>query len=338
MIAGAAAGTNYYIAFTTDDSLSILNKALFFTTTQTGMGTNFEDFPSTEITISTTITNDINKDTNPFYENYIDALEDIDSEGLRLQHVGKLIANSTTDRYFIASPLIRAGTDVAPWDEDTTLTSEAHNLKTKLTWTALSYTESEEKVGAETLKDRNGNIHTKYDSKRRVFTFNFGTSVHISNVQMRELRNMLSETGTKKMFPKGENANLFQETVSGGVFSSTDDSVTITIPGEPMVIDNWRGYWMSIAGDDFYINRNDASKFYLSDKLANGFPSDGAISFIISYILVNNKPDPYIIQQQNFTEYTKGGAIREINLDAQPYDYTINGFTLNEVEDLEENI
>jgi hypothetical protein len=294
-----------------------------------------------DISITEINTDLINTDLNPLFHDFLTGLEDSDAEGFRLQENGKLLAGSTTDRYFIDSPLKDAGVssgDVAPWTEDTALTSDAFSQKTKMPFPAASYTETEEKKGAQTIEDRNGNIHSKYDSKRRVFTFNFGTSVHISNVEMRELRNMLGETGVKKMFPKGENANLFQEAVSSGVFSSTDNSVTITIVGEPMVRDNWRGYWMSIAGDDFYINLNDTTKLYLSDKLANGFPSDGPVSFIISYILVNNKPDPYIIQQQNFTEFKKGGAIREINETAQPYDYTINGFTVLEVEDLEENI
>lgn len=329
-------GATLYNTLEAVNSLLLFNVSAF----RTGQ-TLATETANPDLSITYINTDPINTETNPFFHNFLDAISDRDAEGLRLQEDGKLLAGSTTDRYFIDSPLKDAGVsadDIAPWVEDTTLTSAAHSLKTKMPFSASSYTESEEKKGSQTIEDRNGNIHTKYDSKRRVFTFNFGTSIHISNVQMRELRNMLSETGTKKMYPKGENANLFQETVSGGVFSSTDDSVAINIPGEPMVIDNWRGYWMSILGDDFYINRNDANKFYLSDKLANGFPSDGAISFIVSYILVNNKPDPYIIQQQNFTEYTKGGAIREINLAAQPYDYTINGFTLNEVEDLEENI
>jgi hypothetical protein len=58
----------------------------------------------------------------------------------------------------------------------------------------------------------------------------------------------------------------------------------------------------------------------------------------MEFILINNEPTPFVYRQNNYTDFTKGGFLRESNEDSRPYDYTIDSIILEEVEDHEENI
>lgn len=55
-------------------------------------------------------------------------------------------------------------------------------------------------------------------------------------------------------------------------------------------------------------------------------------------MLVQNEPTDFVIKQQNFTSFLKGGAFANDDESVRNYDYVIDGFTVKEVEDHEENL
>ncbi len=265
-----------------------------------------------------------------------------DPNGFRLQAVGKTTPDGS-GRYFIDSPLVdiydtgSGFEDGGPWDEDTVLISETFNESFGLEWPPTSVTVENTLVNPVSLNDVNGNLHTGFDKQRRKFIFTFGDTTHISNIQIRQLRRLLADKGVKKWEPLGEANNLFLPNgVSIGVFSSVDNSVEII--SDAMVSGNWRGFWITIGVNDYYITDNDTTKLYLVDKTGAGFPSDGSVNFIIAFILVQNEPLPLNFKQNNFTEFLKGGSWRESPEEVRNYDFTIDGFTLVEVEDFEEDL
>jgi hypothetical protein len=292
-------------------------------------------------TTSVTDTGQLNEDLPNMLLDVVLALTG-DVNSFRLQRVG-LTTPDGTGKYFINSPLIDAGVssvDISPFDESVSLSTEGYNKLIGIDWPPVSMTIETQHSNPSNLVDVNGNLHRDYDKERRRFVFVFGDNIALSNLQMKQLRDLLSDRGSKRFYPLGLGGNMFTEnTVSAGVFSDVDNSIAPTEAiSTAMVAGHWRGFWAVIGSDAFYITDNDATKLYLVDKLGNGWPSNGAIGFLVEHILINIEANAYIFKQTNFTQFTKGGFLRENTENTQPYDYTIEGVTFDEIEDNEENI
>jgi hypothetical protein len=292
-------------------------------------------------TITATITNQIEGDTPPLFHNEIDAIGG-DIESFRLQRVGQTTPDGS-GRFFLDSPLIAAGlssVDVNPFDESVALNTEGFNDTINIDWPSISMTIENMYTNPSNLRDVNGNLHRDYDTERRKFIFDYTDQTHLSNLQLKELRYLLADRGSKRFYPLGIGGNLFYELGSSqGVFSSTDNSFAPNDAASTnMVVDWWRGFWINIAGEQFYIESNDETKMYLVDKLSLGFPTNGSHSFTVDSILINIEANTYAMKQTNFTQFSKGGFLREDTTDVRNYDYTISQITFEEVEDIEENI
>jgi sugar lactone lactonase YvrE len=229
--------------------------------------------------------------------------------------------------------------DVNPWDETTVLNTQAfigNSLELKWPPDALELNFSA--VEPINLTDINANLHIDYDGRKRRFVLTFNENTHVSNLEWKRLVDILFNKSVKALVLKsnsGVNSNLFEQNPSTGTFSSADNSVDPQ-RATPMVPNHWQGFWITIATKDYYIESNDTTKLYLIDKTGAGLPSDGVITFIISYILVQNNAADFIVKQNNFTQFQKGGDYTEDQTEVRPYDYGISSITFNEVEDLEE--
>jgi hypothetical protein len=265
--------------------------------------------------------------------------QDLDSTRLQLE--GKPTPDGTS-KYFLDSALkgiLSGGGNLNPWDESTVLVSESYNRFIDLDWLPESLSLPTNYINPINNEDVRGNLDTDYDSERRTFSFGYGDSIHISNNQIKKLRAMNSDKGSKEFYPLGLGGNMFEiDAVSNGIFSSTDNSLQPTGVTIDMVPDHWRGFWISIGSDKYYINSNDETKFYLVDKRGAGFPSNGAQAFIIEMILINTEKGAFTFTQANFTEFLKGGQWREDTEEVRNYDYTLDNLDLKEIEDDKENL
>ena len=229
--------------------------------------------------------------------------------------------------------------DISPFLEITELTSQSYNKNFDLDWPPKGISISDVFVNHVSQNDINGNAHVGYDTIRRLFNFNYGDGIHISNLVMKKLQDLMSDKGSKRFKLLGEGGNLFEpDDTSAGTFSNTDNSVDPSVLPIPLVDNNWRGLWITINSLDYYIESNDESKLYLVDKLGNDFPANGAVNFIISYILVNTPNAQFTKKQTDSTQFKEGGAWRENNSNSQSFDYTIEQVDFEEIEDSEENI
>ncbi len=273
--------------------------------------------------------------TYPFYRYLGLSLANI--YGSSLQRAGKATFDGL-GKFFLNSPLIGAGTssvDINPWDESTTLTSQGYNSNLEVKWPPKSASIENTLVNPVNLHDINGNLHIDYDGERRQFKFNFGGDWAISNEELKQLRELLANRATKQFLPLGTGGNVFEpNTLSSGTFSNTDNSMTTG--GEPMIVNHWRGWWITFNSDDYYISSNSTTKLFLTDKLGNGFPADDDYDFIVSYIIVQNEANGISFVQDNFTSFARGGAYREDSAEVRAYDYTTNDLQFWEVEDNEE--
>ncbi len=282
-------------------------------------------------------TNVISSDTNPYFVSEIDGLAG-DVNGFRLQFLGKSTPNGIS-RYFINSPLIGAGfaaVDVNPWDESTSLVSQGYNKSVEVRWSNASYKEIDKKGKPVFLEDANGNIHQDYEKQRRHLTFTFGSDQQISLSQRRQIKDMLADKGSKQFYPNGLDVNVYDlaKPVSQGIFSDTDNSIAPEdTAGNELIGDDWRGFWITIGANEYYIISNDESKLYIVDKLGSGFPTNGNKQFRVSYYLVNNSPVDFVEVQTGFTEFEQGGRIRTDYKSSVSYDLTIESFDVQEVED-----
>jgi len=270
-------------------------------------------------------TNAIDPDLNPMFTNLSGALTpDYPADGFRLQAEGKDAGNGQP--YLIDSPLIDAGlssVDISPWDESTTLTSEAFNSLLTIKWPPSLLNISNEFVNSSSISDILGNPHSDYDSIRKAFNFTFGGGNHYANNDdLRRLINIMADNGSLRFYPFAKGSTIFVDPETGnpdavnGTFDSSDNTLAPNIVGGvPMVKNNWRGFWIIIndGGTDkhFYIESNTLSKFTLVDKLGETFPTSGLYDFTIEYILVKSTLENIAIAQQFFTNFLKGGAFRE---------------------------
>lgn len=300
---------------------------------------------STNANFTLTNTSPIDPQLPAMFVDFQGGVTDKDVQLFRLQALGKS-APDGAGRYFIDSPLIDAydtGSgleDVNPWDETTTFVSDSFGQTLIVDWPPASVVISNQVRNPVSLTDVKGNLHIDHDAFRRSFQFQYGDNIHLSNLLFRKLDHMLQDKGVKKFYPLGEGANLYTD--GGAVtlpatFSSVDNSIEPTA-SDVMAPNWWRGFWVTMGANEYYIESNDSEKIYLADKLGLGFPSDGIHDFSIQYTLVQNEPTDFLTKQQNFTEFRKGGAWGNDDTTIRPYDFTIDGFTVKEVEDYEENL
>jgi hypothetical protein len=290
--------------------------------------------------ISLTVSNAVDSTLPPLYTNSTDGV-DGDPDGFRLQAEGKESAGGT--RYYIDSPLIDAYdtgsglVDVNPWDESTILSSIAFNNTTNLS-DAFALSIIPNFQNPIEINDTNGNLENDYDAIRRRIEFQFGESYSTTNEEIWELIALISERGTKRFYPLDSGNSLFDD-ASSGTFSDTDNSLALTL-SVPMITDHWRGYWVIIdSSDHYYINSNDSSKLYLSNKIESAFPSNGSHTFSIEYLLVKTPLETIRQIQRYSTNFTKGGRWREQSPDqSENYQYTMDKLAIFEVEDLREGI
>ncbi len=282
-------------------------------------------------------TNAIDKDTPLMLVDVDDLVNNNNIDAGRLQFEGKTTLDGS-GKYFIDSPLVGAGlsgVDVSPFDESTSLTSQSFAKTFEVPFPPTSLALLNSQINPIDINDVNGNKHIDYDGQKRRFEFTFGDEIHIDNLTLKEIKLMVSKISVKAFYPLGVGGNLFAEgQLSSGTFNSNDNSITIV--GGAMITDYWRGFWVNIAGSEFFIDSNTETKLILVDKKADGFPSAGVVSFIIEFILVQNDPGGQLFNQQNFTQFKKGGQLREDSETVRAYDYTTDTLILNEVEDFEE--
>lgn len=291
------------------------------------------------------ITNPIAVDVPRLYVNESAGLSG-DITGFQLQRAGKSTLDGT-GRYFIDSPLVGAwlagpdpDKDISPWRDQITETNPTLGQTLIVDWPPASVVIPNEVKNPVTVTDVNGNLHTDYDAFKRAFQFTYGDAVHLSNQQWRRLSHMLQDRGVKKFFPLGEGANLYTTggaTTLPATFSNVDNSIEPTA-SDVMIPNHWRGFWVTIGASEYYIVSNDYDKIYLADKKGDGFPANGTVDFSIQFMLVQNEPTDFVIKQQNFTSFLKGGSLANDDESVRNYDYVIDGFTVKEVEDFEENL
>ncbi len=293
--------------------------------------------PATTVNIKTITTNKINNATPLLLVDIDDLVNNLGIDSGRLQFEGKLTPGGS-GKYFIDSPLIGAGlsaVDVNPFDESTSFVSQAFAKTFEVPFPPTSLALLNSQINPIDINDVNGNKHIDFDGEKRRFEFTFGEDIHIDNLTLKEIKLMVSKISAKAFYPLGIGGNVFAEgQLSSGTFSSTDNSITIV--GGAMIDDYWRGWWVNIGGSEFFIDSNTETKLILIDKKADGFPSNGVVSFIIEFILVQNDPGGQLFNQQNFTQFQKGGQLREDSETVRAYDYTTDTLILNEVEDFEE--
>jgi hypothetical protein len=287
----------------------------------------------------------ISPGTPPLYTDFAGASTSKNTDLFRLQTLGKSTPDGT-GRYFINSPLIDAydtGSgleDVNPWDESTSFVDATFGQTLEVDWPPSSANIPTQPQNPISMLDVRGNLHQDYDAYKRLFQFTYGDATHISNLLLRRLTHMLQDKGSKRWYPIGIGANVYTSGGAGtlpATFSNADSSVTPEA-SDVMVDNHWRGFWMTIGAGEFYIESNDNEKIYLADKKGDGFPSDGPIQFSIQFMLLQNEPTEIVIKQQNFTQFMKGGSLANDDTEVRNYDYTLEGFTMKEVEDFEENL
>jgi sugar lactone lactonase YvrE len=245
---------------------------------------------------------------------------------------------TTNDSIYLWS--LRRLEPINPFEEETIILSETFNDFIELNWPPTNFTFDNIYKNNIVNNDVNGNLDRDYDTERKKFVFEFGDTIHISNRQAKQLRDLLADKGTKKFYPLGINSNLFEEdesTVSTGIYSSTDDSIIPSgVASELMVNGWWRGFWITIGNNDYYINDNDETKLYITDVLGHPLLTNGTVDFIISYILIQTEAGNYLLRQQHFTEFTKGGRYRESNEEIRAFDLATDSLTFEEVENRKE--
>ena len=260
-----------------------------------------------------------------------------DVNGFRLQIEGKQTPDGG-GRYFLSSPLAGAGVsgeDVAPFDETTTGPTLAWEDATEIVWPPRKLQISANPINPVEVTDVRGSYHNMFDGIRREFSFQF--EAYANNENARKLVKVMADKGSVKLYLKGQAGHLFTD-ASAGHFDSTDNSFAPSSGLGYMIPANWQGFWVEFDGEDYYIERNDATKFYLVDKLGVGFPSTGVYDFAVRYILVQARRAPITMNQDNFTEFALGGTWRE-KADTQSAAFEYDGFavTFLETEDPVEN-
>jgi len=270
-------------------------------------------------------------------------IDNSDGDLLRLQFKGKVASNGA--EYFIDSPLIERylipapDEDINPWDESTVLTSIAFNNTTNLDNSAFAISFDPEFKNPIEKDDVNGNLHNDYDSIRNRIQLDFGDEYGTTNEEIWNLMYMASDKGSKRFYPLDIGVTIFDDETSG-VFSDADNSFALTLSVN-MITNHWRGWWIIILDGSvykhYYIQSNDTTKLYLTNKIEAAFPANGTYDFSIEYILVKSPLETIIASQKRFTIFSKGGRWRERTPDNQEnYQYTTDKVVFVEVEDLKE--
>jgi len=261
---------------------------------------------------------------------------DGDPAGFRLQIAGKQAAGG--GRYMISSPFMGdgyGGEDVAPWAESTSGPVINWVDVTSIRWEPAKLQISVNPINPAEMTDVRGSYHNTFDGIRREFTFQFES--YCNNENARKLVKVMHDRGSVKFYPLGRTGSLFTDAIAG-YFDTTDNSFAPSSGLGYMIPYNWQGFWIEFNGNDYYIDRNDVTKLYLVDKLGAGWPAAGFYDFAVRYVLVQPRRDAIVMNQDNFTAFTRGGAWREkADTQGAAFEYTGFAITLLETEDLVEN-
>jgi hypothetical protein len=262
-----------------------------------------------------------------------------DADGFRLQIEGKDTPDGGSE-YLLSSILLGAGfsgEDIAPFDESVTGPTLTFRDSTAIVWDPRSLQIPVIPINPVETTDVRGSYHNTYDGIRREWTFRFQS--YCNNENARKLVKIMHDKGSIKFYPVGMTGVGMFTDAHEGFFDTADNSFAPASALGYMIPVNWQGWWITINGDDFYIDSNDATKFYLVDKLNAGWPSGGVHDFKIRFILVQPRRAPIVFSQDNFTAFTRGGAWREkADTEGAAFEYQDFEITLLETEDLVENV
>lgn len=261
-----------------------------------------------------------------------------DVNGFRLQIEGKSTPAGDS-KYLLSSPFLGAGfggEDIAPFDETTTGPTLTFADSTTIVWDPRSLAISTIPINPVETTDVRGSYHNTFDGLRREFSFQFES--YCNNENARKLIKVMADKGSVKFYPLGVTGSLFTD-ASQGYFDAADNSFAPASALGYLIPGNWRGFWVEFDGKEFYIDRNDETKFYLVDKRNDGWPNAGTFLFHVRYILVQPRRDAIVMSQDNFTAFTQGGAWREkADTESAAFEYQGFAITLLETENLVENV
>lgn len=280
----------------------------------------------------------------------------VDAEGIRLQIEGKTVPG-TSSKYSIDSPLHNAGSgglDVAPWDETTVLSSIGYATEYTFDYPPKSFKMQPEPVNPTAIVDTRGNKHNYNDGTKRRLIFTWGDTQAMPPDDIRKLADLLGARGTIRIYPgpNGTDHNLWtgDETTANGSLSSglgLPYGTAIFQPDAPdplMIERNWQGFQLELIDGlntyIYYIESNDTIQFNLIDKLGQGYPADADFPFAIRFILATAEQNPVEFNQQDYTQFLRGGRWRETNqsIESNTYAYTTTTFEAFEAEDDEEGV
>lgn len=255
------------------------------------------------LTVNLTETSPLNTSVPNLFVDEEDGFADENWGAFRLQAEGKDVPNGS-GQYFLDSPLIDAGVsgvDAAPWDEDTVLVSEGFTDELNLDADPSTHTVLSQFVNPVEIDNIRGGIATDFDAERLVWAFQWpGPPRWAGNRTWKQIRALRRDKGVKAVYLRGEDGNLLSDFNDGsdftGTFDSSDNSIVLdtgVVTNEQLIDGNWRSFWMEIVDGsnvfDYLITESTDDgtyyRFYLEDKLGNGFPSDGTYSVAVRYFL-----------------------------------------------------
>jgi hypothetical protein len=267
------------------------------------------------------------------FENYNGGIAG-DATGFKYQITGKAVGNFN---YALTSPIYGASPGLFMWKELVTGGAWSNSSERILKYPPKGISIEARAINHSVIMDIRGNAHRRYDNVRRSFTLDY-SGVYANAETIRELAALLRESGSIRMFPVGTNGNLYKNAITGQFSSTTGILTPISTTGVPMIAHNWAGWWVEIAGEEFYIEGNDENSLTLVDKIGLGFPSTGIVAFAVRSILVIYNAESTVFNQPNGTMFTRGGQWAEkFPGETEAFEWESASIVFDEIEDLEES-
>lgn len=234
------------------------------------------------------------------------------------------------------SPLLDkySGLDLNPWLEILTGPSIIYDSNIELNRHATTLTVVYSPGNPVELVDLNGNLKIDWNSWRKKFILTYDQQTYSSNESIWKLYQLLEDKGVKKMFPLGVGVNLMTSSSTGSLVSVGSQGEFIPLGRtSPLRPHHWKGFWITIESNIYYIYENDDTTLFLYDKLEEGYPLNDDYSFFIDQILVQNKPLDFNFSQQYFTNFECGGSWDEFGeSETKAYEYGMLTIEFTEVE------